>query len=184
MKKGKELTPVVRLISLVWMHAGGDKNVFSWELYNHQVRDAVLMAAAGFPWEEGDMDDVMSFGNYRCSIDRCLTGDGVEEVYREAVVNRNMSACQELERWFGRVPIIADDVDGRKRERLYVGAQTFWNDELVRVNSFKPDGRANMCSYYDPFTMRGKVKHRYTISAADVKAARKAAKQEQNGVSK
>jgi len=178
MPKNKETSPVVQLISLVWKHAGGDKNVFSWELYNHQVRDAVMLAAAGFTWIEGDMDGVMSFGNSRYGIGRCLTGDGVEEIYRVAVLNRNMSACKEIERWLPREPIIADDVNGRKRERLFVGAQTWWNDELVRVNSFNLEGKANMCSYKDSLTMTGKVKHRYTVSAQDIKNARKAAKQE------
>lgn len=173
MMKKKEPSPVIQLISLVWENAGGDKNVFSWELYNHQVCDAAILAAAGFPWSEGDMHDVMGFGNSRYSIAKCFH---VEHLYSEAVVHRNISACREIERYLEREPIIADNVDGRKRDRLHVGAQTFWNGEKVWVNSFKPDGRANACSYKDDY--KRSVKHKYVISAADVKSARKAAKKE------
>lgn len=172
----EEKTPVIQLMSLVWKHAGGgDKNVFSWELYNNQVMEAAIIAASGFTWSEDDMANLMKFGNSRYSIGKCFH---VENLYREAVVHRNMSACVSMERYLKREPIIADNVGGRKRGRLYVGAETVWNGEQVFVNSFKEDGRANACSYQGDRRYGSRVKHKYTISASDVKAARKAAKME------
>lgn len=142
-------SPVVAFVRLAWENAGGQ---FSWERYNHQVRETCHIAADGFDWRDGDMSLVMAFSNKRCTIMRCLCENGDEALYRTAVKAGNMSACVEMERYFDRAPIIADDVTyaawdprfkgNRKRGRICMDARFRYGESYVRVTSFGDDGRA------------------------------------------
>ena len=169
-KRAEPETPVFRFVKLAWCWSGGQPH--SWERYNAQVRDTVHMTVAGFQWAEGDMDAVMSLANDRYGIKRCLGENGIEKMYRRAVQHNNASAYHEIERYLGREPIIADNVDGRKKGRLYVGGVFTWEGMLVEVTSFNGDGKAVCCRYANSAGRRAPDR-RFRVSAEDVKRARR-----------
>lgn len=172
----KKDTPVIKFVRQAWDYAAS--NPHSWERFNQDVREVCLIAAAGFPWEEGDTDKIFKIGD----VWRCLGACELENVYTTAVRNGNASAWTELERYLKRTPIIADNVivaryggQVRKRSRICIGASFPWKGEVVNVTSFNKDGHAVCCSYKPGIDVYGpkKIQHRYVISADDVKKERK-----------
>lgn len=170
--------PVVEFLTIAWIHAGGDPH--SWGEFNSRINQVTHIVAAGFPWNVGDIDELMKLGSWRGRITTCLGECGFEGIYSTAVRNHNVSAYKEIERYIGRNPIIADGANGRKRDRLCVGAEFEWKGEQVRVTSFNKDGKAICCSYSHIKAEYGyteKLKKRYTIGSDDIKADRKARKE-------
>jgi len=178
----KEDTAVLQFIGIAWQYAGG--NPHSWERFNQEVREVCHIAAASFPWKPLDIDKIKEIGNWKSSVGRCLGESGWEGMYTVAVSYSNVSAWTEIERFFKRTPIMADNVDSRKRSRICVGSSFPWKGEKVRVTSFNKDGLAVCCSYKPhEFDANGyiigpeKILHRFTISAEDVKSERKILRQ-------
>lgn len=71
---------------------------------------------------------------------------GGEGWYSTAIEYSNESACQALEQWFGRKPII---FDGR---RLHVGTRLWWPERDIRngnVTSFKDDKESVIVCLYE-----------------------------------
>lgn len=173
-----EDTAVLQFVKIAWQYAGG--NPHSWERFNQEVREVCHIAAASFPWKPLDVDKIKEIGNWRSCVAGCLGANGWEGMYTVAVTHNNVSAWTEMERFFKRTPIIADNVDSRKRSRICVGSSFPWKGEKVKVTSFNKDGLAVCCSYKprkygeDGYVIgTEKILHRFMISADDVKAARK-----------
>ena len=159
----------------------------SWHAYNDQVRQAAELCAAGFQWRQGDIDRLLKIcRNGRCDLRDCLSSPGFGSLYTIAISAGNKSYCLEYERYANRRPIIVDNVNGRKRDRLCIGSKFEWKGERVEVTSFNKDGHAIACSRQavDDYELcalcghcvraaRDKIKHRYVISPAAVKAERK-----------
>ncbi len=178
MNKEKEESPVLKFVKLAWDYCAGIP--FSWERFNQDVRSVCHLAAAGFPWESHDLDDVFKLGNWESDVSRCLGEDGVEGLYTIAVEAGNKSAWIEIERYLSREPIIADNVAVRgcrtrirKRGRLCVRAEFMWKGERVRVTSFNKDGHAVCCSYKIPREYPEKIARRFIVSPDDVKQERR-----------
>lgn len=179
----KAESEVIRFLRIAWNSWPG-----SWQRYNDQVRRAVEICAEWFHWELGDIDRMLvTFRNRRYGILKSIGHRGLEGLYARAVRAGNGSYCREYERYAGRAPIIADNVNGRSRDRLCVGSTFTWNGEELRVTSFTPDGQAIACSYETVTDAQvcptcrtctrsaiAKMKRRYAISADDVKRDRKA----------
>ena len=164
-------TPVVEFMTIAWKNAGGDPH--SWVEFNQALRSVYHIAARRFPWKKGDIDEINKLGKLGYVLGEC----GYEGIYSAAVEANNVSAYTEIERYITRRPIIADDVDNRKRGRLCVGSRFSWNGEDVYVTSFNNHGKATCCSYSwteKDGRMGRKLKHRYTVGADDIKADRKA----------
>jgi len=167
-------TPVVEFIAIAWKHAGGDPH--SWVDFNRRIRIAAHIAAEGFPWRKGDIDELVKLGSWRGRIDRCLGECGFEGIYTSAVTSHNVSAYTEIERYINRTPIIADNVNKRQRDRLCVGSRFSWNGEEVRVTSFNKHDKAICCSYSwteKDGCVESSLKHRYIIGPEDIKKNRK-----------
>lgn len=145
----KAKSPAMQLISLAWSGACGGPS-FSWTAYNGVVRQACHMAAGSFRWEAGDLDRLCEFRNGRYSIAKCLGAFGIEGLYATAVRGGNATFYTEFERFIGREPLIVDNVNGRKRDRLCVGSEFEWKGEQVKVTSFRKDGSAIACVYSEP----------------------------------
>ena len=183
-------SPVIDFVRLAWDHAGG--HTFSWEAFNRNVRDAVLVAVAGFPWQEGDLDRLFSFGKCRYSIRRCLDADDLERMYSTAVKAGNVSAFTEIERYLNRPPFIVDRVRignaTRKRYRAAVGSVFLWNGEAVTVTSFGLEDvyhYVTACSYMEVDGVFGRaVKRRYRITVDDIRKERKERKTGKRGTEK
>lgn len=160
-------------------------NRHSWERFNRAVGEACRLAARSFEWEEGDLEKFCNISNCRYNILKCVGCGGLESLYADAVKNENRTFCVEYERWAQREPIIVDNVNGRTRDRLCIGSKFQWKDEPVEVTSFNDAGLAIACSYQRVsegevcptcsmcrVSAQYRILHRYTISAADVKAER------------
>ena len=185
-------SPALQLLTLVWQHCQ-EATSHSWLKLNHAMLAALQLAIeAGMRFDTADFDVIFDRfrGGYWC---------GLELVYSTAVLYRNSSAYLDIEREMGRKPFIvkgasitADTGDGRSGEglaRLIIGAGFRWKGEQVTVTSFN-DKRGNVtaCSYSFGGTescsecgrvtkwSERKLLHRYTITHADIKQARKAAK--------
>ena len=172
----KQQTQVVKFLQIAWTNAGGDPH--SWIEFNQRIRSIIHIVAASFFWHEGDIDELMKLGSWKGRITTCLGEAGFEGIYSAAVRYHNVSAYKEIERHIGRTPIIADNVNDRKRDRLCIGSSFDWKGELVYVTSFNKEGNAVVCCSYkdtDIYSSR-KIKHRYVIGSADIKADRKARK--------
>lgn len=121
----------------------------------------------------------------------------MEGYYTMACLSKNTSACRSYEHACGRKPFMANrvrppiygattyfhvDPITQERGRLYVGARFPWRGEKeVEVTSFAQDGSYLTACSYKPkeYDERGfqigptKIAKRYTITLADLKAARK-----------
>jgi len=168
--KTQKNTPVIKFVKLARDYAASSPH--SWTRLNQDVRSACIIAASGFPWQNGDLDEMMKITGTHI----CLGEQGAECLYTAAVENNNISACREIERYMGRRPIIADNLCDKKRGRLCIGTEFNWKNQHVRVTSFNGDHHAVCCSYEDKFACPAKIKRRFTISAEDVQKERKAEK--------
>lgn len=142
----KRQSPAIRFISLAWGSACSGVP-HSWQTYNQTVGQAAQMAAKSFRWDKGDIDELLTIHNSRCTILKCLGEGGLERLYSIAVRGGNMTFCEEYERWVKRAPIIMDGVNGRQRDRLCIGSTFKWKGEQVTVTSWNQDGSATACSY-------------------------------------
>jgi hypothetical protein len=185
MKKTKSDSPALAFVRLAWDCACTGVP-HAWLPYNQAVRTAAHLAAESFRWATGDIDEMWMLRNSRYGIWKCLGENGLETLYTLAVRSGNRTFCEEYERFTGRPPIIADDVNDRQKDRLCVGSKFTWKGEQVEVTSFAKDGAAVACSYTEIrpaevcptcrcFRSMGKTKilHRYRITRDDVIADRK-----------
>ena len=96
-----------------------------------------------------------------------------EWILRLACTSGNASAARSYLTWKGRKRFVWPKRDRpgareSKLDLLYEGREFPWNGETVTVTSFNDEaGTLTACSYTG-----GKVKHRYTLTPADLKAAR------------
>lgn len=194
----------LQLLQLTWDGINGSTG-WSWERVNHAMADALQNAIGyGFTFDAGDFAEIYR----RFNAGRWLGEGGWEGSYSRAVAADNRSAIEGLEAHLGRHPFIADDVelrgggfkhrDGRRqRGRLATGAEFTWRGERVAVTSFDDaSGVLTACSYAETEPPKfcptcklcrasavRKIRHRFTISPADIKAdraERKKAKTEAN----
>jgi len=177
----KPESEVIRFVRIAWASWPG-----SWQRYNQIIGATLRLCAEGFQWERGDIAQLIGIcRNGRCDIHRCLGEFGFEGLYTIAVRTGNLSYCLEYERYCQREPIIVDDVNGRQRDRVCIGSEFQWNDERVKVTSFRK-GRAVACSYRETVEAeecatcgcctrgpRKTISKRYAISTSDVKQDRK-----------
>jgi hypothetical protein len=169
----KEESATYTLLSLVWDQAC-DYRSFSWSRLNHSMRAALQLAIGCFQFSDDDFARIETDFRYnRWNNENCGEDD-----YAMAVAENNVSACLSFERWKGRKPFIARDVEPRCHRqlshsvgtrqtcRLCLGARFFWRGEEVTVTSISWD-RVVACSYRvkkDTNYQRQKVLHRYTIT--------------------
>lgn len=167
-----ELSPARQLVDLVWENNQKAISGHSWQRLNRSMRHAVVVAIdAGLPF---NLDDFEFFSNnYRMyrwggSSDGNSVG---ERFYGLAVEERNMSACKSFENWKKRKPFIF------QKERIYVGKEFKWNNEIVMCTSFsEEDNYLVACSYKDKPKddySRTKIKHRYKITIEELKKEEK-----------
>lgn len=103
-----------------------------------------------------------------------------EWILRLACTSGNASAARSYLTWKGRKRFVWPKRDRpgareSKLDLLYEGREFPWNGETVTVTSFNDEaGTLTACSYTGGkrFTHTSKVKHRYTLTPADLKAAR------------
>lgn len=181
----------IRLLSLVWDHMQ-EATSHSWLKVNHAMADALSLAIrSGMRFDLEDFGAAMK--QFRPGYWRYI-----ENAYREAVLYHNASAYQAIERHLGRKPFIVkpascriqtgDGPCGLGLARLIVAAEFQWRGELVHVGSFNDEkGYVNASSYKRvdgqedcPQCKRAigwskaKELHRYRITHADIRAARRA----------
>lgn len=173
-KKTKEST-AMRLIRLVWDH-NREGTGFSWTRLNGSMHQAVVLAiSAGLKFNPGDFTEIaqtMRIG-YWSGNDRHMCG---ERFYSEAVKYDHPTAYQSFEAWKNRKPFIWDG------QRISVGHQFIWQGQRVTCTSFAADGLSLIATATtrkfrpDGYLDRAKVARRFTITDADLRAARKALK--------
>lgn len=189
--KAENKSGAVQLLDLVWEHRH-DATSHSWLKTNHAMYSALMLAIkAGFAF---DLEDFSKFGAmYRFGYWAGATG--VESFYQTAVLYRNASAYHSIEKYLGRKPFIypanlhamtGDGPAGQGLERLVIGAGFRWRGEMATVTSFNDDKQTfTACSYnrisgtscgscgkYNEYP-KDTLLHRYSISHADLKAAKK-----------
>ena len=162
MKKQPEAFGVMRLLKLVENCANYDGH--SWRRLNAALHCTLKMVIeAHVEFVASDVRDIMDRANSGYWI-----GVNPEWVYSAAVTSANMSACLSYEAWRGREPFIADDVNGRDRDRLCVGSRFRWRGDWVKVNSFSLDGTVANAAKYEDNDDRRKVVKRCKITRADL----------------
>jgi hypothetical protein len=177
----------MRLIQHVWDH-NREGTGFSWQRLNGSMYGAVRLAIeAGLRFDRGDfkrMAETMRIGYWGGNSTGSECG---EAFYGLAIKFDHPSAYQSFEQWVGRKPFIWEG------KRLYIGADFVWRGERVRVTNIKGD-RLIACSYRwtegedcprcESCNTCGrraehKIHHRYAITYADIRAARKAEREKQ-----
>ena len=172
MKTTPPASPALELVRLVSDNAqevGGH----SWTRLNGDICDAVTLAIrAGLRFDEGDFK---AFTMIRHG--RWILADAAERWYALAVEFDNRSACRSLELWRDR-PIFQHPCGSG---RLAVGATFAWQGERVEVTSFD-DAKGTLTAVAHVRDEHGhpvrpaRIARRFTISPADLLAARKAEK--------
>ena len=177
-KQEPEHSPAWQLLAHVWKYNAKH----SWRYIDRSMSRALSLAIqSGCEFDVGDfakLGEGFTFGRWWWGAN-IIVGEHCEYFYGLAVAAGNLSAAKAIEAHKGRDPFIADEVrtDGgsRQRERLALGFSFPWQGEEVKVTSFSDDGTYLTACSYRPHEDRysNKVLHRYTITAADIRADRK-----------
>lgn len=186
-----ETSSALQFMALLWEHQE-EARPHSWMRLNGQLREGLFLAC----------DIGLRFGleDFRHFDSRFRTGywygeNGLETFYSRAVFFGNASAWKALEHYKARKPFIWKPSDltlyggGRCNNppRLTIGTTFQWKGERVTVTSFKDedDPYVVACSYTTPEGKecdscghqieypREKILHRYTITHADLREAKK-----------
>lgn len=154
-------SPAFRFLQLLWSNKQ-EATGHSWTRINSAMYQCVTLAIqAGMFFDAGDFERIYDAfrGGY-------WFGDqNGEGWYAVAIEYANESACQAVEKWRGRKPIV---FDGR---RIAVGTQIWWPERDIpggAVTSFKDDKESVIiCTYtIDPVTQKrsDKPTRRITVS--------------------
>lgn len=172
---------VIQFLDLVWNGVNHNKTNFSWVRLNDSMRRGLHLAIISqLKFDIDDFDYISK--HYRWGY---WASDG-EQFYFRAILENNVSAIKSIEKHWNRKPFITDNVSlqkgsmghsERKRCRLCVGAEFYWNGERVTVTSFKDKEALVIACSYTPyeaddrgyFTKGHDVKHIYKISHKDLK---------------
>ena len=183
----------IQLLELVWQHKQTATS-HSWLKINHAMREALsLSVRSGMAFH---VDDLTAIRNrYRAGY----WWSDLEWFYAKAVLYRNSSAWEAFETFRGRKAFIVkgasirtftgDGPAGTGLARLSLGAQFKWENERVTVTSFNDAAHSlTACSYaWSPHETCSDCKHiigggqqtllhRYTITHADIREAKRKAK--------
>lgn len=195
--KSKKDSSAIALLRIVWVSCN-EATGFSYGRLNHSMALALNLAiGGGFRFAPDDfavMERDFRFDYWGSQG----SGGFAESFYSLACAASNISAAQAFEKWKGREPIIADDVDHsrdyrydwyqhgggqRARDRICVECRFPWNGEYVTVTSMRSEPtRAVACSYTQTDGSRSKTVHPYTITPAAIIANRAKRKQEKPDV--
>lgn len=184
MEYSADHSPAVHLLGVLWNNSQKETN-HSWLRLNQAMRGGLMLAVeAGLRFDLGDLN--LCLKEFRAGY---WFGENIEDFYRRAVCYGNASAWKCYEEYAGRKPFIVSGASvhanyggGRMGEgisRLVEGAEFSWNGEKVKVTSFNDEaGSFVACSYVwgKGKYPKQKLLHRYTITHADLKEAKKAAK--------
>lgn len=186
------MSPAIQLLQQVWDHCQ-EATGHSWLKLNHAMADTLALAIrAGMRFDPDDFGVIAR--HYRPGY-----WLQTEKAYSLAVLYRNASAYHAFEAHWERKPFIVkgasihthtgDGPCGQGLARLIVGAEFSWNGERVKVTSFHDgnDPYFVACSYrlegeYQQCKEcrrqiaypESKLAKRYTITHADLRAAKKA----------
>jgi len=178
-KKGKQLSPAIQLIDLIWEKSFRCKP-HSWNQFNASLQDALELAIkSGMVFDLNDfqyISDTYRF-SYWAGNDGHMQG---ERYYALSVRGNNMKAVQSFEAWKNRKPFIFRNVKSkyfmpteRKKCRLFAGSEFEWMGEWVKITSFSKDGTYLVaCSYKEKPEgdyPTEKIKCRYKITNSDLK---------------
>jgi len=153
-------------------HPGSKK---SWRKLNQTLREALSLAIRSeMQFEKDEIERIFNDlgGAHWFGDDEWVLG--------KACILGNASAARSFLAWKGRKRFVwpkCDEPRSRAVSRLnllYVDREFPWNGETVSVTSFNDeDGTLTACSYTGGkrFTHTSKIKHRYTITPADLKVA-------------
>jgi hypothetical protein len=139
------MTPAIKLLTIVWNSGMKD----SWERINHSMRSALRLAiGSGLRFEAKDFTYMAS--NFRWHY---WVGESTEWIYTNAILDGNEWAVGAYERWKGRVPFRANNVESgyhggfihrssvaRQRERLAVSLSFPYEDTRAWVTAFHDEG--------------------------------------------
>lgn len=193
-----EDSPAIKLLQMVWDHSQKSTG-HSWLKLNHAMsRTLDLAVESGMEFNEGDFNSLYK----RFNAGYWIGDTGGESFYRLAVLYRNNSAWKTYEAATGRKPFIIEGASISSRDtyrgdgpmgeglaRIVIGAEFKWKGETAKVTSFN-DAKLSFtaCSYTrTPYTTcraqgcgvitgggHETLKHRYTITHADILEASKA----------
>lgn len=205
MRKKTTESSGLRLLRMVWGNAQKETG-HSWLKLNHALQETLSLAIrAGMEIRA----DELRLINKPPFSDGMNSGYWIqtENLYETAILYRNAAAYQAIEEYLGRKAFIipgarkhintGDGPAGNGLPRLFLGAEFAWNGERVRVTSFNDEEKTlTACSYkldgekksckkcgHQVTWPREKVLHRYTISHADIKAAKTNSKPREGGIS-
>jgi hypothetical protein len=161
-----------------------------------QAKDIAIQDKAD--WDENDVIKLQSKldykGNFSSSAARYCFNEGE---YTEMVYYRNLSACQAYEKFAGRQPVSFPCYVSKyiqrasqmgwenkkqnkqiKQQRLCEGAWFEWDEQLVRVTSFKGHEHLIACAYQNISAGREKIQKRYTLSFKELREKSRQIKQQ------
>lgn len=156
-----------------YAHPGSKK---SWRKLNETLRKGLSLAIRSeMKFERDEIGEI-----YNDMNGAYWFGADDEWILRLACTSGNASAARSYLGWKGRKRFTWPKPDrpgpqDSKLDLLYEGREFPWNGETVTVTSFNDEaGTLTACSYTGGkrFTHTSKVKHRYTITPAELKAAR------------
>lgn len=181
----------VKLMQHLWTHRQ-EATGHSWLRMNQGLLDGLMLAVRlGLTFKENDINEIASRfrGGY-------WFGSNFESFYTCAVVYGNRSAWKAYEKYQNRTPFIFKPARLRESwggggqginnpERLTVGCEFEWKRETVKVTSFNDEkgylvaqsytrGETEDCDKCGhPLNYpNDNILHRYTITHADLKAAK------------
>lgn len=192
-ERAEMFSPAVEMIRHVWRQAQRATG-HSWLRFNHALHDALRLAIeSGMEFHIDDFELIAK--EFRSGY---WVGADTEWIYSTAVAVGNASAWKAYEHHWGRKPFIIPWATGGTGfrggggrtlsgtlPRVIIGSQFKWKDERVTVSSFNDEkgyltaishtrtGR-NYCDECGSIRPGGeeKILHRFTITHADIKAAK------------
>lgn len=199
-KRQSKGSPGLRFF-LIAKQNGFEAAPHSWERWNASLQAVLSVAISmGLRFDPDDLQYIEQLGSKSYRSNSWMGADRLEGHYTQAIADENKSFCVAYETWRGWEAIRGDDVEStwiggrtssrrihRKRERLSTGLSFVYRGERLKVTSRKADAVV-ACSYRPakPGThdYQRKIKKRYTLTAADIQADRKARKTAQKVDSK
>ena len=188
----KKQSPAIHLVSHVW-NTRPEFGDTSWRRINGSMMQAVNLAiTAGLRF---DADD------FKTIYETMRGGYWFRDFYSLSIVSGNSSAYQSYEKWAGYKPFIwpcrsspyiGGDYRSWHGSRLHPGAHFKWGGEEVVCTTITGESIV-ACSYKTDREIKGlkvrakflgedgpgntrQIRHRYTITHADLRAARKASR--------
>lgn len=172
----------IRFLRMVWDHSH-ESTSHAWLKLNHALYETFSLAIrCGMDFDLDDFNRI--FREFRAGY--WIGANGMESMYRTAVIYRHNGAWKAIEHRLGRKPFIVkgawldirtgDGPCGEGLARLVEGAMFKWHGEIVKVTSFRdPD-------YFNAMTLRPynstAAATRYKITHADIREERKRQREE------